>query len=233
MVPAVTEVWRPQPVPWHRTVRTRHAVVAPPRGHRKPSGQRACTKYARHASSVAKRNANSGSVRGYPSTAGDTTGWGHLSQVDTPYSRFLGRLALRPGRRAPDYCCRNLESKHLAAGTGGTSVPSSVASEMVLAYYGARDLRLIVAELVMSDSSKRHTPRHLRCVDHGYSHDLDSGFIDRPPPAGAARLRLASIHHARSLVGGCQAGLAMKETEHVQDRVLQQSACRVRRNNET
>jgi len=146
---------------------------------------------------------------------------------------ILGRLALRSGRRAPDYCCRNLESKHLAAGTGGTSVPSSVASEMVLAYYGARDLQLIVAELVMSDSSKLHTPRHLRCVDHGDSHDLDSGLTYRPRAARAARRRLASIHHARSLVGGCQAGLAMKETEHVQDRVLQQSACRVRRNNET
>lgn len=58
-LPAVTEVWRPQAAHSNRPEANAHASAAPHFGHRKPSGHRSCTKYARHASAVAKRPSKS------------------------------------------------------------------------------------------------------------------------------------------------------------------------------
>jgi hypothetical protein len=49
MVPAVTDVSRPQAAHSKSPVRPRQALAPPHCRHRKPSGQRHCSKYARHA----------------------------------------------------------------------------------------------------------------------------------------------------------------------------------------
>ena len=75
---------RPQDAHCRSTTRVTHAFECPHRGHRNPSGHRCWTRYARHASSVAKRRSNSASVRGYSSTEKYATYWGHMSQGDSP-----------------------------------------------------------------------------------------------------------------------------------------------------
>src|ERR1700694_5818826 len=67
MVPAVTEVWYPQPPHCSNTTRTGQDFPPPQRGHRKPSGHRSRKRYSRHASSVANRASNSVKFRGYSS----------------------------------------------------------------------------------------------------------------------------------------------------------------------
>jgi hypothetical protein len=63
IVPAVTDVWRPHAA--HSKSRPiGHALPPPHFGQRNPSGHRSCTRYARHASAVAKRRSNSARVRG-------------------------------------------------------------------------------------------------------------------------------------------------------------------------
>src|ERR1700719_3319957 len=66
IVPAVTEVWHPQPAHSHRP-RTTQAFSDPQRGQRKPAGHRSCARYTLHASSVAKFASNSIRLRGYSS----------------------------------------------------------------------------------------------------------------------------------------------------------------------
>jgi hypothetical protein len=63
IVPAVTEVCRPQAAHWN-SAPTGHDFVPPHFGQRKPLGHRSFTKYARHASCVANRRSNSAKVRG-------------------------------------------------------------------------------------------------------------------------------------------------------------------------
>src|SRR5450631_348395 len=67
MVPAVTDVWCPQPTHCSNTTRTGQDFPPPQRGHRKPSGHRSRHRYSRHASSVANRASNSVKFRGYSS----------------------------------------------------------------------------------------------------------------------------------------------------------------------
>src|SRR6516162_6104315 len=68
IVPAVTEVWQPQPLHSSNTPRTGHERSPPQRGQRNPSGHRSRARYARHASSVPKFSSNSVRFRGYSST---------------------------------------------------------------------------------------------------------------------------------------------------------------------
>ena len=62
--PPVAEVWRRQPQHWNKLARTKTALAPLHYGHRKPSGQRRLTKYARRPSSVEKRSSNSWTVPG-------------------------------------------------------------------------------------------------------------------------------------------------------------------------
>src|ERR1035441_3137690 len=48
MVPAVTEVWYPQPAHTRKTPRPGHDLLPPHRGQQKPSGQRSLKRYSRH-----------------------------------------------------------------------------------------------------------------------------------------------------------------------------------------
>ena len=68
IVPAVTEVWHPQPAHSRSTPRTGHDRPPPQRGQRKPSGHRSRARYARHASSVPNFASNSARFPGYFST---------------------------------------------------------------------------------------------------------------------------------------------------------------------
>src|SRR6516225_866998 len=73
IVPAVTELWYPQPANCSRILRTGQLFRPPHRGYRKPSGQRSFTRYSRQDVSVEKRASNSPLFRGETSMKRHTT----------------------------------------------------------------------------------------------------------------------------------------------------------------
>jgi hypothetical protein len=77
-------LWRRQRAHSHSPRPIRHASAPPHRGHLNPSGHRSCSRYNRHAFSVANCFSNSTKVRGYASIPAHTTSWGWLSQMDSP-----------------------------------------------------------------------------------------------------------------------------------------------------
>jgi len=66
IVPAVTEVWRPQRAhsKVHGLLSSRQALLPPQPGQTKPSGQRAAARYSAQVSSSPKRCSNSVNERG-------------------------------------------------------------------------------------------------------------------------------------------------------------------------